>query len=66
MGNERLSYRIESNLATSEVAKRWTESSPKSKLNEINSRLNSTKSNEAKELKNLINKREYREFQKKI
>jgi len=64
---ERMSYRIESNhLATPESAKLRTEQSPKSKLNEINLSLNSAKSNEAKKLKELINKREYREFQKTI
>jgi len=61
---ERMSHRIESShLITSEVAKKWTETSPKSKLNIIKSKLNS---NQAKELKNLINRREYRDFQKKI
>ena len=56
----------ETTLQTSEVAKNWTEHSPKSKLNQINAKLNSAKSNEAKELKNLISRREYRQFQKKI
>lgn len=64
---ERMTYHIESNhLATPESAKNWTEHSPKSKLNMINSKLNSAKSAEAKELKNLIRKREYKDFQKKI
>ena len=64
---ERVSYRVEAaHLTTSEAAKRRTETSPKSKLNEVNSRLNSAKSNEAKQLKDLINKREYKDFQKKI
>jgi hypothetical protein len=35
-------------------------------LNEVNSKLSSAKSNEAKELKDLISKREYKDFQKKI
>ena len=62
-----MTYHIESNhLATPESAKNWTEHSPKSKLNMINSKLNSAKSAEAKELKNLIRKREYKDFQKKI
>ena len=65
---ERVWYRLESanHLTTSEAARRWTETSPKSKLNEVNSKLSSAKSNEAKELKDLINKREYKDFQKKI
>jgi uncharacterized membrane protein YheB (UPF0754 family) len=64
---ERMSYRVESShLTTSEVAKNWTEHSKNSKLNEVNSKLSSAKSNEAKELKDLISKREYKNFQKKI
>ena len=64
---ERVSYRVEAaHLTTSEAAKRRTENSPKSKLNEVNSRLSSARSNEAKQLKELINKREYKDFQKKI
>lgn len=64
---ERMPYSAEAaHLTTSEAAKRRTETSPKSKLNEVNSRLNSAKSNEAKQLKDLINKREYKDFQKKI
>jgi len=64
---ERASYHEEyTHLTTSEAAKNWTETSPKSTLNKVNSRLNSTKSNEAKKLKDLVNKREYRDFQKKI
>jgi hypothetical protein len=53
-------------LTTSEAAKKWTETSPKSTLNKVNSKLSSAKSNEAKELKDLISKREYKDFQKKI
>ena len=63
---ETISQTSETTLRTPEIAKNWTEHSPKSKLNQINSKLNSARSNEAKELKNLINRREYRQFQKKI
>ena len=64
---ERMSYHVESaHLTTSEAAKKWTEGSPKSTLNEVNSRLSSAKSKEAKELKNFVNNREYKDFQKKI
>lgn len=64
---EKMWYRVESShLTTSEVAKNWTEHSKNSKLNEVNSKLSSAKSNEAKELKDLISKREYKDFQKKI
>jgi len=63
---ETISQTSETALRTSEVARDWTEHSPKSKLNQIKSKLNSARSNEARELKNLINRREYRQFQKKI
>ncbi len=64
---ENLKFRIEKpNSKTSEYAKNWTEHHPNSKLREINSILNSTKSKQAKELKVLINKREYKQFQEKI
>ena len=65
---ERLWYKLEStnHLITSEAEKRWTENSPNSKLSDIESRLKSTKSNEAKTLKNLIKNGEYKDFQKKI
>jgi hypothetical protein len=64
---DKVPYRIESSkLNTNEVQRNWTEHSPKSKLNQIKTRLNSSKSSEAKNLMDLINKREYRDFQKKI
>ena len=53
-------------LITLESAKNRTERSPKSKLNQIKTKLNSAKSNEAKKLNDLVNKREYRQFQKEI
>ena len=64
---EKLSNHPESgHLITSETAKNWTEKSPKSRLKQINAKLDSAKSKEAKDLKDLISKREYKDFQKKI
>lgn len=69
---ERLWFHLETSskrsnvLQTSETAKNWTERSPKSRLRQINTKLNSAPWNEAKELRNLINRREYRQFQKKL
>ena len=64
---DKVPYRTESSkLNTNETQRNWTEHSPKSKLNQIKSRLNSSKSSEAKKLMDLINKREYRDFQKRI
>ena len=56
-------------LVTSEYAKNWTESSPKSKLWNISVKLSNPKIqrlNEIKELKNKIKNREYRSFQKMV
>ena len=51
---------------TPQVARIWTETSPKSRLNDIKNKLNSTKWDKANNLKNLIQKREYVKFQKEI
>ena len=65
---ESLWYHFESEL-TPQVARIWTETSPNSKLKNINEELNSPKRQnigEIKELKQLIQSREYKKFQKKI
>jgi hypothetical protein len=56
-------------LVTWEYAKKWTETSPLSKLNQINGVLSNPKLKNIKEisiLKTKISKREYREFQKMV
>ena len=56
-------------LITSEYAKNWTEKSPNSKLNTINSILNYKriqKIKKIKELKAKIKNREYRSLQKTV
>lgn len=56
-------------LTTSEYAKKWTEKSPYSKLNQINSILSDSKLKDIKEisaLKTKISKGEYRDFQKSV
>lgn len=51
---------------TPQVARIWTETSPKSRLNDINNRLNSLSWEKVDNLKDLIKKREYVKFQKEI
>lgn len=63
---EKIESKQENKLITSEAAKEWTEHSPNSRLNKINSRLKSAQSNEGKELRNLLVNREYKQFQSKI
>ena len=56
-------------MITSEYSKNWTEKSPNSKLNSINSTLNDSKLSKINEIKNLktqITNRNYREFQKLV
>lgn len=56
-------------MSTSEYAKNWTETSPNSKLRDINNLLGNSKLqniNEVKNLKDKIKKREYRNFQKMV
>lgn len=68
----RLWFHLETNigrsdaLQTSEAAKTWTETSPDSKLSDINNRLNSVDWNRVDNLKDLIQRREYKKFQKEI
>ncbi len=51
---------------TPQTARVWTETSPNSKLKDINDELNSLSWNKVDELKDLIKKREYKQFQKEI
>ena len=53
-------------LETSNTAKEWTEKSPSSKLKDIQNLLNNPKNEKEQELFNLIEKREYKKFQKEI
>ena len=62
---ERMWYDFDSEL-TSQIARLWTETSPSSRLKDINNMLNSFSWNEVDNLKDLIKKREYKKFQKEI
>ena len=63
---ENLWYHLESPLSTSESAKRRTESSQSSKLVDIAEKLANYDWDDADELRNLIETREYKKFQNKI
>lgn len=51
---------------TPQVARIWTETSPKSRLKDINNKLNSLEWDKVNNLKSLIQRREYVKFQKEI
>ncbi len=62
---ERIWYNFDSET-TPQVSRIWTETSPNSKLSDINDKLNSVGWNKVDNLKDLIQKREYKKFQKEI
>lgn len=66
-GHENREYSSESQrLTTSEAARRWTETSPRSKLVDIAEKLANYNWDDAEDLRKLIENWDYREFQKRI